>query len=141
MTEPFGKPAAPGGGVDLDPLLGALLIIDVQGIETGVNTVHGVSDAVRADVHVVDGPLAGEYNADVLLFPRVLQGQLKGRVGQKVLGRLGRGEAKPGKNAPWLLEEATPADTQLGVAYLARGLSKPDAGTPVGAGSTDTPPF
>jgi hypothetical protein len=32
---------------------------------------------------------------------------LKGRVGQKVLAVLGKGTAKPGQSAPWILVDAT----------------------------------
>jgi hypothetical protein len=32
---------------------------------------------------------------------------LKGRIGQKVLAVLGKGTAKPGQSAPWILVDAT----------------------------------
>lgn len=121
MTEnPFATPAAASGGIDLKSLLGALLIIEPHASEDGIQTVHGPSTAVRATVHVVDGPQANEVFEDALLFPKVLQGQLKSRIGQKVLGRLGQGVAKPGQSAPWVMQEAEPADIQTGTEYLNR---------------------
>lgn len=138
---PFAAPAAATGGVDLKTLIGALLIIEPHSVEEGIQTVHGPSSAVRATVHVVDGPTAGEVHEDTLLFPKVLQGQLRTRIGQKVLGRLGQGVAKPGQSAPWVIQEAQPADVQAGTEYLSRAQSgqftAPAASTPAGG----TPPF
>jgi hypothetical protein len=131
MSEPFDQPSAPGAGIDLGPLTGALLMINVRGVESGIQTIHGVANAVRVDVDVIDGPGAGQHHDDVLLFPRVLQGQLRGHVGGKVIGRLGVGEAKPGKNAPWLLAPATAADVALGRQFLAGSVASVSA----------TPPF
>lgn len=133
-ANPFAAPAPATGGVDLKTLLGALLIIEPLSAETGIQTTFGPSDAVRANVHVVDGALAGEVHEDTLIFPKVLQGQLKSRIGQKVLGRLGQGQAKPGQSAPWVLQEATPADITAGTAYLTRlqtgTFAAPDASAP-----------
>ncbi len=120
MTAPFSKPNPPGAGIDLKPLTGALLLVDVHALEQGIQTTFGPTDAVRADVTVLDGPLAGERYRDTLLFPKVLQQQLRGQIGQKVLGRLGTGAAKPGQSAPWVLAEATDQDTKVAVAHLAQ---------------------
>ena len=135
MTDnPFAAPAA-SSGIKWDVLKGALLLIEVLGIETEIPTVHGATDAVRANVTALDGPLAGDEYPNCLVFPRVLQGQLWSRVGAKVLGRLTQGTAKPGQSAPWLLAEGTEADIAVGKAYLAGALK-----TPAGAGA-DQPPF
>lgn len=125
MSTPFAPPSPPGSGIDFKELNGALLLIEVISIETGIQTSFGSNDAVRADVHVLDGPKAGERFLDTLIFPKVLQGQLKRSVGQKVLGRLGQGQAKPGQSPPWLLAEATPQDQQVGVQYLNSQLAQP----------------
>lgn len=122
-TNPFAAPAPATGGIDLKTLLGSLLIIEPHSIEDGIQTVHGPSTAVRATVHVVDGPQADTVYEDALLFPKVLQGQLKSRIGQKVLGRLGQGVAKPGQSAPWVIQEAEAADIQAGTDYLNRRQS------------------
>ena len=107
MSEQYETPAPAAGGIDYEPLMGHLLIFRVVGLETGILTVHGVKDAIRADVVDVD---TGETWPDALIFPRVLISQLRPKVGGKVLGRLGQGNAKPGQKAPWLLSEATPDD-------------------------------
>lgn len=129
MTSPF---AAPGttSGIDYKALNGRLLLIRPKSVETDVKTSLGDKDAVRADVIVLDGPEVGEEHSDTLVFPRVLIGQLRSKIGEQVLGRLGQGVAKPGQNAPWLLAEATPADVKVGTQYLAGALS-----------SADEPPF
>lgn len=116
----FVQPAAPSSGIDLAKHLGALLLVDVLGVEADIKTVHGLSSAISANVHVLDGPGAGESYQDALLFPKVLQSQLKKSIGQKVLGRLTQGVAKPGQDPPWLLGEASATDTAVAEAWVAR---------------------
>lgn len=140
-TNPFAAPAPATGGVDLKTLLGTLLIIEPHGVEDGIQTVHGPSSAVRATIHVVDGTSAGEVHEDVLLFPKVLQGQLKSRVGQKVLGRLGQGLARPGQSAPWVIQEATAADVAAGTEYLTRQQSGQFAAPAQSQAAAGAPPF
>jgi hypothetical protein len=101
-------------------LNGALVIIDVHALETGINTLNGPADAVRADVTILDGPQAGDHHEDTLLWGKVLIGQLRREVGKKVLGRVGQGQQKPGQNAPWILNPATDADTKTATEYLAK---------------------
>lgn len=133
MTNPFATPAA-ASGLDLEALNGKLLLITPLKVEEGISTNFGLKDAVRADVVVLDGPDAGSENADTLIFPLVLIGQLRSRIGQKVLGRLGQGQAKPGQKPPWKLSEATPADQEIGMAWL----NKTALTTPAASGQ---PPF
>lgn len=140
-TSPFSAPAAPSAGVDWQDLDGALLLIEPHSFETAIKTTFGDKDAVRADVVVLDGDKAGEQFNDTLIFPLVLLGQLRQQIGQKVLGRLGTGNAKPGQKPPWKLNEATAADVEIGTAWLnkqqAAGLAAPAA---AGA-ATDEVPF
>jgi hypothetical protein len=117
-------PAQPSGGVDWGALQNRLLLFDVIDIEKEISTVHGVKDAVRADLAVLDGPEAGKRYDNTLVFPGVLISQLKSKVGKKVLGRLGTGEKKQGQNAPWKLITATDQDKQLGQRYLASLAAK-----------------
>lgn len=133
MSSPFAAPAA-ASGLDLNALNGHLLLITPHKVEEGITTSFGPKDAIRADVVVLDGSDAGTEHADTLLFPLVLIGQLRSRCGQKVLGRLGKGQAKPGQAAPWKLTEATDADQQLGLAYL----NRTQLAAPAAAGN---PPF
>jgi hypothetical protein len=135
MTDPFAAPAPPSDGIDWSAHNGQLLLINVGDSET-VNTSFGEKEAVRADVVILDGPDAGTRHDDTLVFPKLLVSQLKPRAGQKVLGRLGQGQAKPGQKPPWILAEATPADKQIGVAYLANGIA-----TPATAVNGGKPPF
>jgi hypothetical protein len=113
----FAAPAA-ASGIEWSELNGSLLIVEPREVVKDINTVHGVTDAVRADVTVLDGDQAGKKYDDTLIFPKVLQSQLASRIGQKVLGRLGQGQAKPSQNPPWMITPATPEDEQKAIAYL-----------------------
>ena len=55
---------------------------------------------------------------DTLVFPKLLQSQLRSQIGKKVLGRLGQGSAKPGQSAPWLLNEASADDIAKAEAWV-----------------------
>jgi hypothetical protein len=87
-----------------------LLVVPTEHVQS-IQTVHGMTDAVRANVIVLDGPQAGRELQDTLIFPRVLKSSLKGKIGQIVVGRLGQGQAKVGQNAPWIF--ITPSDAEL----------------------------
>lgn len=115
---PFATPSAPGDGMTWEDHNGSLLLIEVTGQEFKVTTSFGDKDPVRANVHVIDGPGKGESYDDTLVFPTLLVSQLKGQIGQKVLGRLGQGTAKPGQKPPWILGEASAADTELAEAWV-----------------------
>lgn len=114
----FDDPTAPGGGIPWKDHKGALLLIEVLGVQTDVGTAFGVSDATSANVHVLDGPGAGEEYIDTLIFPKLLHSQTRRSVGKKVLGRLGQGEAKPSQDPPWILETATDTDKQLAEKWI-----------------------
>lgn len=121
IEEDFGTPAAPGGTeVPMNDLLGTLLLFTVKEHLPEMETVHGPARPVSCSVAVLDGDLKGEVYDDALIFPRVLISQLKHAVGGgKVLGRLIQGEKKPGKNAPWKLDDPTEDDKATGRKYLA----------------------
>lgn len=128
--------ASPGStsGIDWNASKGHLLLVTPLSVEEKVNTSLGEKDAIRADIVDLD---TGEEFTDTLVFPRVLQGQLRTRIGQKVLGRLGQGVAKPGQSAPWLLQDFGPEDGKKAEAYIAKAPSFTAAGsTPAG----DVPP-
>ncbi len=112
-------------GIDWKDLHGSLLLFKVHGQEVGIKTVHGDSNAVRADVIVLDGDKEGEAYTDTLVFPKVLQSQLKPSIGSMVLGRLGQGHKKPGQSAPWTLATATEAEKTVGRDYLAKSVETP----------------
>ena len=119
MTSPFNKPT-PSDGIKWAPLKGALLIIEPLSVETGIKTVHGDASAVKANVSVVTGDLAGTVYNETLIFPKLLQSAVKGSLGGMVLGRLGQGYPKPGQSAPWVLEDATgnAGDVKAAEAFL-----------------------
>ena len=96
--------------LDWNTAKGSLMVVEPTSIEVGVQTVHGPSDAVKADVHVITGPGTSDDFEGVLIFPKVLQAQLRGQIGQKVVGRLNQGKAEAGKSAPWVLDAATADD-------------------------------
>ena len=117
----FSTPAAPSSGdkLPLGDLLGSLLLITVHEHTDEITTEYGPARAIRADVACLDGDHKGETWDDTLIFPRVLQSQLRQSVGAKVLGRLAQGEKMPGKNPPWRLDDPTAADQTVGEKYLA----------------------
>lgn len=112
----FDQPSAPSGGITWADLKGKLLLIDVLAVEHGITTAFGERDAVRANVTVFDAE-PETYN-DTLIFPKLMQSQLRGKVGTKVLGRLGQGQAKPSQSAPWLLDAATADDVAKAEAWV-----------------------
>lgn len=105
------KSAAPGGaGIDWNEFSGKLFVVEPLEVEKNVKTIHGETDAVRANVFVLTGKGKHEEFEDTLIFPRVLQSQTRRQIGDIVVGRLEQGEAKRGQNAPWVFAEATPGD-------------------------------
>lgn len=120
-TDPFSGPAS-ASGVKITDFEGDLLLITPTGYEEGISTSYGEKDAVRANVVVIDeaDPAKSEEHRDVLMFQGRLIGQTKPFVGKGiVLGRLGKGEAKKGQSAPWMLLDPTDDDKTKGRAYLA----------------------
>ena len=117
MTDPFSDPGTGGDRLDYNDVNGALLLFDVKGVEDRIVTTYGEKSAVRADVVILDGARKGELLADTLIFPLVLQGQLRGKA--KVIGRLEQGTAKVGQKPPWRLADASEADKEIGRKYLA----------------------
>jgi hypothetical protein len=133
MSVTFAQPAAPSAGIQWGDLHGSLLSLDVKSIEDNIKTAYGETSAVRVDLDVIDGEGKGESFSDALVFPKVLVGQLRHRIGQKILGRLAQGNAKPGQSAPWVLEAASDADVALGEMWVS--AKKPAFDSP------DEPPY
>ncbi|CAB4214996.1 hypothetical protein UFOVP1616_25 [uncultured Caudovirales phage] len=114
----FDAPATSVAGPRPADIAGHLLIISPTEYRTEIDTVNGKADAIACDL--IDLSLGSEHE-NVLFFNIALRGALKPRIGQHVLARIDQGTAKPGKNAPWILVDATqnPADVQAAQAYLA----------------------
>lgn len=117
MSE-FVSAGSASGGITWADHKGSLLVIEPLSQETGVQTANGPADPIRANVFVLTGPTESEDFEDTLVFPKVLIGQLRSRIGQKVVGRLNQGVAKPGQSAPWVLDEATAEDIEKAKAWL-----------------------
>lgn len=117
--------AAPGGaGIDWNNFSGKLFVVEPLEVEKGIKTVHGESDAVRANVYVLLGKNKTEEFEDTLIFPRVLQSQTRRQIGSVVVGRLEQGEAKRGQNPPWVFAEANAQDLKrAGEFWASRSLS------------------
>jgi hypothetical protein len=136
-------------GIDFNEVNGSLLMFQVQRFEEHIHTVHTEpgekSPAIAATVTVLDGGKAGSVYEDALIFPKVLIGQLRPRVGRVVLGRLVQGEAVKGKTAPWTLLPATDQDRANATAFLAsRAVNGSTTPAPTPApqqGFAAAPPF
>ncbi len=112
MTD-YAPPSSGGDNLPLADLLGALLRIEVSEALTDMQTSFGPANPIRANVAVLDGDKKAEEYEDALIFPRVLASQLRPNVGKVVLGRLGKGTAKPGQSAPWMLSAPTTDEIEV----------------------------
>lgn len=100
----FASPGNQSESVKVADLANHLLIITPVEYKTGIQTVHGIAEAVEVNVYDLD--TSTEYNS-LLWFNVALRNALKTKLNQKVLARIGQGPAKPGKSAPWILLDAT----------------------------------
>ena len=119
----FVAPAA-GSGDSLKPadVEGHLLVVEPTEYIASMSTSFGDTDAVRITVHDIT---AAKTYESVLWFSGALVGSLKSRVNQKVLGIMGKGTAKPGMSAPWILQDASSNDKAVAAAtaYLTGQVS------------------
>lgn len=121
----FGKPSeAKGGGdgwrAEHEDNIGELFLITPLREEDFTGD-WGEQKVIVADVVVINEkkPEKSELHEEVFFFGGYTKGSLRGYIGeQKVLGRLGKGAATKGKNAPWIIEDATPAEEGAALAYL-----------------------
>ena len=100
----FAAPSTQSESVKVADLAGHLLIITPTEYKTGIQTVHGLAEAVEVEVIDLD---TKQTHSSLLWFNVALRNALKNKIGQKVLARIGQGAAKPGKSAPWILVDAT----------------------------------
>ncbi len=114
----FASPGNQSESVKVADLANHLLIITPTEYKTGIQTVHGIAEAVEVNVYDLDTNTA--HNS-LLWFNVALRNALKTKLNQKVLARIGQGPAKPGKSAPWILLDATSDATAIAKAnaYLA----------------------
>ncbi|WP_405061911.1 hypothetical protein OG474_09720 [Kribbella sp. NBC_01505] len=127
-SDDFGQPSD-SAGITWSDLKGALVLVKVHEANIAMKTDFGETTAVRADVIVLDDKGekvdAGTEFLDTLIFPKVLQSQVKNKVGGMVLGRVGQGEAKPKQSPPWKLSPNTEADAKVAREYLAKSTEAP----------------
>lgn len=113
--------SAPAAGSVLKPaeIEGHLLVVEPTEYIESMATQMGQSDAVRCTVHDITTKTTHE---EVLWFSTVLVGALRSRIGAKVLGVMGKGVAKPGQTAPWVLNDAStvPEAVKAAQEYLAQ---------------------
>lgn len=121
---------SPASGIKITEFEGMLLLCSPTEQRENINTTFGAADAVVTDLTVLDGKDEGQQHSGVLVFQKQLQGQLRPKIGtgRMVLGRLGRGVAKAGQSAPWVLQDPTDADKAKAREYLTRETAK--AGAP-----------
>jgi hypothetical protein len=125
--EAFASPAAASTGPKPADIQGQLLIFKPIEYRSGIETVNGPADAISCDVINLD---TGEAHSDVLFFNIAIRNALRPLIGQRVLGRIQQGVAKPGKTAPWIIADASqdPAAIAKASAY------KPGTAAPAAAG-------
>jgi hypothetical protein len=132
--EAFASPAAASAGPKPADLQGQLLIFKPIEYRSGIETVNGPADAISCDVTNLD---TNQEYSDVLFFNIAIRNALRPLIGQRVLGRIQQGVAKPGKTAPWIIVDAS-AD-QAAIAKAA--AYKPGAtATPAPATAGGVPP-
>lgn len=133
MTTPFAAPAtSESSSVKPADLEGHLLIITPVEYKTGIQTSLGEAEAIEVDL--VDLDTATQHSS-VLFFNVALRNSLRPNIGKQVLARIGKGVAKPGKSAPWVLVNAADnqADIDKATAYLAGKVSAPATTAPQAA--------
>jgi hypothetical protein len=113
-----------GGNFVAKDVVGELLLITPTDLEKDVVTTNGTSDAIRADIVVLDKkkPAKSDTIEGGLIFQKVLQGQLRDALakGTRVVGTLIEDTAsqKKGQSAPYRLTAPSDEDIQLARQYL-----------------------
>ena len=119
--DPFGMPSGGGSGSKIADDLGQALLVRPLEFKPEFKTQHGIIDAIQCDWIVLTGPEAGQVRESSLVFQTMLVGDLKKILANPatpfMVGVLTTGEAKPGKNAPYLF--ATPDEAQVALARQA----------------------
>ena len=134
----FASPGNQSESVKVADLANHLLIITPTEYKTGIQTVHGIAEAVEVNVYDLD---TGTEHNSLLWFNVALRNALKTKLNQKVLARIGQGPAKPGKSAPWILLDATSDATAIAKAnaYLAAAPAPVAAAAPAPVASVANP--
>ena len=109
--DPFALPSTGSGDYKFTDFLGELLLIRPTLLDTMATKISAESEVIHCDVIRLDND--NEQVDDLLVFQTALLRSLKAVLrGENdwVLGRLNMGEAKNGKNAPYLLDKPSAED-------------------------------
>lgn len=98
--------------------VGALVLVAVNEYLPSFPTSMGPSQAIRAEIAVVDGPGVGKRYPDAMLFNKKIVPQLRSSIGTTILARISTGDAKPGQSAPYILAKAGLGDADKANAYV-----------------------
>lgn len=129
-----------GDKVIISELVGSLVLIWAHEHVEDIQTAFGAADAVRVDLHALDGPKGGEKFENTLIFQKALIGSLRSAIGgDPVLARIGQGTAKPGQSPPYVLLPFTDADAAVATGYIQR-MPKPFQGAAGNGGPATTAP-
>jgi hypothetical protein len=130
--EAFASPAAASTGPKPADLQGQLLIFKPIEYRSGIETVNGPADAISCDVTNLD---TNQEYSDVLFFNIAIRNALRPLIGQRVLGRIQQGVAKPGKTAPWIIVDASADQAAIAKASAYKpGAAAAPAAAPAAAG-------
>lgn len=130
--EAFASPAAASAGPKPADLQGQLLIFKPIEYRSGIETVNGPADAISCDIINLD---TNQEYSDVLFFNIAIRNALRPLIGQRVLGRIQQGVAKPGKTAPWIIVDASADQAAIAKASAYKsGAATTPAAAPAAAG-------
>lgn len=134
-SDGFGKPSeAPAGGetwrLENEENIGKLFLITPLRVKNDAKDYEGNdTEVIVCDVVELNEkkPEKSEEHTGVWAWGGWVKGSLRGFVNsQMVLARLGQDSSKgKGKNAAWVLEDATKADEKIARAYLEAAVNKP----------------
>lgn len=107
-----------------------VLLLEVESFRNNVPTSFGPKDEAQVTITVFE---EGQYDTPVRIDESVkiqqtaLAANLASKVGQKAVVRLGKGNAKPGKQAPWVWNTAKDAYEGVGAYVTARDAALAEA--------------
>jgi hypothetical protein len=123
MSDMFQRPSS-GDHFKAADHLGKLVLFETIGGKEMVKTNFGDTEAVTADVTVIDADGGPQTYPRSLVFGAALIGTLtRALPGKPLLGRIGQGQAKAGQSAPWVLADYSDQDAQLAGQYLTQRAS------------------
>lgn len=130
MAFEISKPSSQqGSGFRPSDFVGALVVFIGCHLEPEVNTAYGKTSAARVDIAVpLDGEDAGEVFKDSLIFGKVLVPSLTNADGDIVVGRIAKGDAKPGQNAPYILEDPSKKEEKAVLEWLEENIEETERG-------------